>query len=217
LSSYDDQQRIARMSDARPRDTRGRLLGLLCGADRTAAELAGELRISARTVRGHLRLLEEEGIVAHRVVRRDAGKPAHEYYLTPLGSTRLSRAYLPLLAALLEVVHDRAGDVEEEALLREAGRALARRFPRPGGALGKRVAAAVELLGEMGGVSWVRVEDDVLWIHGACCPLRGLVSSRPAACKSVEALLTDFIGAPVREHCVRGDAPACRFVVSQPR
>jgi predicted ArsR family transcriptional regulator len=202
------------MSDARPRDTRGRLLGLLCSADRTAAELAGELRISANAVRGHLGPLEEEGMVAHRVVRRGV-KPAHEYYLTPLGSARLSRAYLPLLSALLEVVHERAGDAGEETLLREAGRVLSRRFPRPGGTLRERVAAAVELLGEMGGVSWVRVEDDVLWIHGACCPLRGLVSSRPTACMSVEALLTDFIGAPVREHCDEGDVPACRFVVSR--
>lgn len=204
------------MSDSRPRDTRGRLLARLCSADRTAAELAGELRISANAVRGHLGPLEEEGMVAHRVVRRGVGKPAHEYYLTPLGSARLSRAYLPLLAALLEVVHERAGEAEEEMLLREAGRAVARRFPRPGGTLRERVAAAVELLGEMGGVSWVRDEDDVLWIHGACCPLRGLVSSRPLACRSVESLLTDFIGVPVREHCDKGDAPACRLAVSRP-
>ncbi|MGH7458170.1 MAG: helix-turn-helix transcriptional regulator [Longimicrobiaceae bacterium] len=194
-------------------DTRGKLLALLCSADRTNSELARELGISTNGVRGHLVRLEEEGLVEHRVVRRGVGKPAHEYHLTSEGSVRLSRAYLPLLSGLLVVVGERAGAGEEETLLREAGRALAPKHSRLEGALRERADAAANLLRKLGGVNTVREDTDGLSIHGVCCPLRALVPDHPLACKAIEAMLAEFIGAPVREQCEKHDPPACRLIV----
>lgn len=194
-------------------DTRGRLLALLCGAERTTSELARELKISANGVRWHLEHLERERMVERRVVRRGVGKPAHEYRLTTEGSRLLSRAYLPMLSGLLSVMRNRAGAGEEEALLREVGRMLARPHPRPEGALRERVDAAVGLLGQLGGISMVREEKNALWIEGACCPLRALVPDHPLACKAVEAMLEECIGAHVREQCEKHDPPTCRLII----
>lgn len=195
-------------------DTRGRLLALLCSADRTTSDLARELGISANGVRGHLARLEEEGLVEYRVVRRGVGKPAHEYRLTEEGSRRISRAYLPLLSGLLSGMSGWGRPEEEEALLREAGRTLARQRSKPEGALRKRVDAGVGLLEELGGICTVRKEKDALWIQGACCPLRALVPDHPLACKAVEAMLEEYVGAPVREQCEKHDPPACRLVIN---
>lgn len=194
-------------------DTRGRLLALLCSAERTTSELARNLEISANGVRWHLEHLEREGMVERRVVRRRVGKPAHEYRLTTEGSRRLSRAYLPMLSGLLSVVRDRAGAGEEEALLREVGRLLARPHARPEAGLRERVDAAVGLLKQLGGISMVREEKDALWIDGACCPLRALVPDYPLACKAVEAMLEECIDAPVREQCEKHDPPTCRLII----
>jgi predicted ArsR family transcriptional regulator len=195
-------------------DTRGRLLSLLCAAKRTTSDLAKELGISANGVRWHLDRLEQEGLVDKRVVRAGVGKPAHEYRLTPEGSRRLSRAYLPLLQALLSVVLERAGHGEGERLLRETGRNLARRHPKAEGSVRERVDAAVGLLGEFGGVATVNEEENGLCIQGACCPLRALVPDHPLACKAVEAMMEEYIGMGVREACEKGDPPGCRMFIT---
>lgn len=204
---------MSESDDSQLEDTRGRLLGLLCSADRTTNELARDLKISANGVRWHLERLEEEGFVERRVVRGGVGKPAHKYRLTNEGSHRLSRAYLPMLSAVLSVVRDGAGAGEEEILLRRVGSMLGQQHPRPNGALRERVDAAADRLGELGGITLVREEDHMVWIHGACCPLRALVPDHPLACTAVEAMLKEYIGAPVREQCRKSDPPTCRFLV----
>lgn len=195
-------------------DTRGNLIALLCSGARTASDLARELKISANGVRWHLERLEAERLVERRVARRGVGKPAHEYHLTPEGSLRLSAAYLPLLSGLLSAILERRGAGEEEGLLRDAGRMLARQRARPDGELRERVDAAVELLRELGAVCSVRREIQGLSIQGACCPLRALVPDHPLACKTVETMLEEYIGAPVREACDRNDPPSCRLVIT---
>lgn len=194
-------------------DTRGKLLALLCSGDHTAGELAQELGITANGARGHLARLEAEGLVERRVARRGVGKPAHEYHLTAEGSLRLSRAYLPLLSALLSVMDGRAGAEDEETLLRQAGRTLALQHARPEGVLRERVDAAAGLLRELGGITIVREETDAFWIEGACCPLRAVVPDHPLACKAVEAMLEEYSGAPVREQCEKQDPPTCRLLI----
>lgn len=199
--------------DSEVKDTRAKLLALLCREDRTASELARELEISANAVRWHLQRLAEEGLVDRGVVRGGVGKPARTYHLTAEGSLRLSRAYLPMLSALLSVLLERENPGEEEALLREVGKMLARQHPRPKGALQDRVNAAVVILGEIGGIATVREEDGNLWIDGGCCPLRALVPNHPSACKAVEALLEEYMGIGVREQCEKHDPPTCRLAI----
>lgn len=195
-------------------DTRGKILALLCRTNQTGGELARALGMSANGVRGHLDRLEKEGLVEHRVVRRGVGKPGYEYLLTAQGSMRLSQAYFPLLSELLSVVRRRGGAAEEEAVLREAGRALVLGRRNPGVNLRSRVDAAVDLLTEFGGISSIGEEGDAISIRGACCLVRGLVPDHPLVCKAVEAMLSEFIGAPVREACERKVPPLCRLVIA---
>ena len=196
-------------------DTRGRILALLCSGHRTGSELARALGMSANGVRGHLARLEKEGLVEHRVVRRGVGKPAHEYLLTADGSMRLSRGYFPLLSALLSVVRRRGGEAEEEAVLRDAGRAVVQGRRSSGGSLRSRADAAVDLLAELGGINSVREDVDALSIHGTCCVVRGLVPDHPLVCKAVEGMLSEFMGAPVRAKCeTKQVPPICRLVIT---
>lgn len=203
------------MSELRssPRDTRGEILALLCGRHRTVSHLAQELRISNNSVRAQLERLEGDGLVRHEVVRQGIGKPAHEYQLTAAGSLRLSRAYLPLLSGLLTVSEERIGADQEEALLRETGRMLAQHYGKPDGRSRVELDAAVDLLGQLGGSSTVREDESVRWIEGACCPLHALIPEHPLACKAIEAMLTEFLGLPIREACDKRDPPSCRLFI----
>jgi predicted ArsR family transcriptional regulator len=194
-------------------NTRGKLLALLCSGNRTTGELARELGISANGVRGHVARLEQEGLVEHQVVRRGVGKPAHEYRLTPSGEVSLSRAYLPLLDQLLAALEARWSGAEVEAVLRSAGHALASWHPPARGSLVERAESTLGLLSGLGGMGYIKEEDGILVIHGACCPIGAIAPEHPLACRAIEAMLSAFMGVPVHESCDRTGRPSCRFEV----
>jgi Predicted transcriptional regulator len=83
--------------------TRGQIVTLLRGANRSVDELAAELGLTDNAVRAHLSVLLREQIVQAVGVRREGsvGKPASIYGIAPGALPLFSRAYSPLLAALL--------------------------------------------------------------------------------------------------------------------
>ena len=101
--------------------TRGQVLTLLGRAPRTVEELAVEVGLTANAVRAHLATLERDGLVRQEGVRRvaGAGKPAAIYALAPEADTHLSRAYAPVLVALVEELADRWPREQSAALLEE--------------------------------------------------------------------------------------------------
>ena len=197
--------------------TRGRIVTLLRRGQRTVEELAAELGVTDNAVRAQLTALERDGLVSAAGVRRSgtAGKPATVYGLASGTDTLFSRAYAPVLAALLHELGDRMPPSELDTLLRGVGRRLAPGVTRAA-AYEDRVHAAAGLLGDLGGdADLVRTEDGyAIRAHG--CPLARAVSARPETCRAVEQLLAEVTGTSVHEHCDRADGPRCRFAISAP-
>src|SRR5919199_2466967 len=101
--------------------TRGQVVTLLRRSERTVEELARALGLTDNGVRAHLAVLERDGIVRQRgSVRRSGGggKPAYVYELTEGGENLFPKAYEPALRRLLDVLSERLGSEESEALLR---------------------------------------------------------------------------------------------------
>ncbi len=195
-------------------DRRREILAMLCISNRTVSELARELGISNTAVRSHLVLLEEEGLVHHERVRRGVGKPAHEYCITAAGESLLSRAHLPLLRQLLEVLESELPAAAVESVLRKAGRRLAPAPPGRSGSARTRAEAAAALLRELGGLAFV--SEGGSSIRCRCCAIAALVVDHPLACKAMEAMLAEYLDTPVHEWCDRGARPQCRFEIEQP-
>lgn len=107
-------------------------------------------------VRAHLSTLERDGMVRSAGVRRGlgAGKPSTVYELPPQAEMVFSRAYPPVLGALLEEVVSRLPREQMEAILVGTGRRLAEPLLPPGTASrAARLRAAVEVLNALGGGS----------------------------------------------------------------
>src|SRR4051794_36819114 len=106
--------------------TRGRILALLRAGQRTVDELAREVGLTDNAVRPHLLALERDGLIRSTGFRRaeGAGKPAVLYDLHPDAEPLLSRAYAPVLGALLEVITETLPTREAHKVLRETGRRL---------------------------------------------------------------------------------------------
>lgn len=196
--------------------TRGRVLVLLRRGPQTVDELAGVLGLTDNGVRVHLAMLERDGMVRQAGVRRaeGAGKPATVYELTPEAEALFSRAYAPVLGALVEELVSQLPPERSTALLEGVGRRLAAAVrPPPGARFEARLRAAVDVLAGLGGAVELEARAGTRVIRGRGCPLSATVSRRPEACRVVEALLSEVVGAPVRQCCRHGDRPSCCFEV----
>ena len=130
--------------------TPGRIIDLLRDAPRTVDDLATALAITGTAVRLQLATLERDGLARVEGRRPSARKPALVYGLTQRADFLLSRAYVPVLRALLDTIGARMRPAERIALLREVGRRIAAALPRSTGPRRERLHAAsraIELLG----------------------------------------------------------------------
>jgi predicted ArsR family transcriptional regulator len=198
--------------------TRGRILGLLRCETRTVEELAQALDLTDNAVRAHLSTLERDGMVRSAGVRRGpgAGKPSTVYELPAEAEMVFSRAYPPVLGALLEEVVSQLPGEQMEAILVGTGRRLATPLLPPGTASrAARLRAAVSVLNALGGAASLEEgEGGRTIIRGCGCPLASAVARRPEVCRAFEALVSDVVGAPVRQCCRQGDRPSCCFEIA---
>lgn len=196
--------------------TRGRVLGILRRGPRTVEELARDLDLTDNAIRAHLATLERDGLVIQDGVRRGpgAGKPAQVFALGPGVAVRLSRAYAPVLATLLDELGDQLGSPRVETLMAAAGRRLAATAPHPSGSLEKRVAAAVGLMHDLGSDATVVPEGSGFRVEGSGCPLSAAVSHRPETCRALLGFLAEATGGRVTQCCTQGANPHCCFTVS---
>ncbi|MDB4910629.1 MAG: regulatory protein ArsR [Gemmatimonadetes bacterium] len=197
--------------------TRGRVVTLLRGGNRSVDQLAAELGLTDNAVRAHLVILEREQIIHSIGVRREGGvgKPAAIYAIAPGAQPLFSRAYSPLLSALLTVLRTHERPAVVRRLLMRAGRRMAPRN-RATGSLEARVRAGSNLLNELGGSTDVTREANAFVIRGHGCPLSEAVVACPETCRAVEQMLTEVTGTSVVESCERDGPPNCHFRVPTP-
>ena len=197
--------------------TRGRMVTLLRRSGRTVEDLAGALGLTDNGVRAHLAVLERDGIVRQRgSVRRSSGggKPAYVYELTLEAEDLFPKAYEPALGRLLDVLVERLGLEESEALLRTVGRRLAESKTVPTDGTRARLEAAADALNELGGLAELEEQDGALFIRGYSCPLAAVTPDHPEVCCLAEALVAEVAGVPVHERCDRSERPRCCFEVA---
>ncbi|MGH7664512.1 MAG: helix-turn-helix transcriptional regulator [Gemmatimonadaceae bacterium] len=197
--------------------TRGQIVALLRRGSQTVDELAELVGLTDNAVRSHLSTLERDGLVRQDGVRRvdGPGKPATLYEIHPDAEALLSRAYVPVLGALLDELAAQMASERSAELMQAVGRRLAAGVPRPRAedALEVRVRAGAALLNSLGGDTQVEQRGGALSIRGCGCPLSAATARRPEVCRAVESLLSEVVGAPVRETCDRGDRPQCCFQI----
>jgi predicted ArsR family transcriptional regulator len=195
--------------------TRGHVLILLRTGDRTVNEIADELQITDNAVRTHLVSLERDGLVQPKGTKRGVRRPHVSYGLTPDAEHMFSSAYGAVLNNFVAVGRKRLGDRGLRAAMRQVGRRIARaRLPAVKGTTRtQRIKAVLGLLKEIGGAATICDKKGKLFIRGNGCPLAAVTAEYPEACLILEALLAEGIGARVKERCVHGPNPCCRFEI----
>jgi predicted ArsR family transcriptional regulator len=201
------------------KSTRGKILDLLRTRERTVNELAAELRLTDNAVRAHLASLERDKLVFQSGMKPGVRKPHTTYALGPEAEQLFPKAYGRLVSLLMSIFSRQITPRKLRAGMRTAGRALARGHLRElkGKTRQQRIDAALRILKELGGTATFRKEAGKHFIYGNGCPIAAATANHPEACLLAESLLTEIIGSPVKERCIHGPAPSCRFQVKSTR
>ena len=192
----------------------GRILALLRRASMTVDDLAGGLGLSGNAIRAQLAALERDGLVERAGERRGASKPAKVYALTREADLLFSRAYIPVLTELLQVLDSKLERGEFDAVMREVGARLMGDRRRSAGDALQRAQAACDLLNSLGGLARVEQQDGTLMIRSDGCPLAAATQRHPEACNAMESLLSEFTGLRVAKCCDREERLRCCFELS---
>jgi predicted ArsR family transcriptional regulator len=197
------------------KSTRGKIFDLLRTREWTVNELAEKLRLTDNAVRAHLASLERDKLVSQSGRKPGIRKPYTTYGLGPEAEQLFPKAYGQLVSLLMSIFSRQVKPKNLRAGMRAAGRAVARehRHELDGKTRQQRIGTALNILKELGGTATFREEHGKDFIHGNGCPIAAATANHPEACLLAESLLTEIIGVPVKEHCLRGPAPSCRFEV----
>jgi predicted ArsR family transcriptional regulator len=195
--------------------TRGKILDLLRTKEQTVNELAAALRVTDNAVRAHLLSLERDGLTHQSGSQPGFRKPHAMYALTPDAEQIFPKSYGVLLDLLLIVISRQLSPRELRAAMREVGKRVADNhlLELKGKSRNERIEAALRILKDVGGSATFEESDGRHFIRGNGCPLAAATSRHPEACLIAETLLSEIIGAPVKERCIHGSAPSCRFEI----
>jgi predicted ArsR family transcriptional regulator len=193
----------------------GKVLAQLRDGPRTVEEIAVALRITPNAVRNQLRKLQEWKLAARTGIRPTASKPSALYSITLDGEIQFSTIYLPVLSQFLRVAEGHCSGRRLGSWMRETGKTLGRRYPKPEGSTRERIEDAAQLLKSFGGLPRVRRQNGRTIIESSACPLSALTTEHPPACRILESLLAEYLGASVRTCCVTGPVPSCCFEIKQ--
>ena len=197
------------------KSTRGKILDLLRTRDQTVNELAADLRLTDNAVRAHLLSLERDGLIHQSGTQPGFRKPHVTYGLTPEAEQIFPKSYGVLLDLILIVISRQLSPKELRAAMREVGKRIADNHlvEIKGKSRKQRIETALRILKDLGGAATLEESEGKHFICGNGCPLVAATSRHPEACLIAESLLSQIIDTPVKERCVHGAAPSCRFEI----
>ena len=197
--------------------TRGRIITLMRGSTKTVNDLAEDLELTDNAVRAHLLSLERDGLIRQRGVQRGVRKPHFAYELTDEAEHLFPKAYDALFNQIVTVLKGRLTPKALKEILREVGRSLAgdQTSSKQRTDLATRVGKGLAALEAIGGSARVEKKAGKIIIQGGSCPLATAVAEHPEVCQLAESLLSEIIGAKVREQCTREGTPKCAFLVTE--
>jgi predicted ArsR family transcriptional regulator len=195
--------------------TRGRIVEELRRRNSASAiDLAGHFNLSPNAIRQQLVVLERDGLVVEKSVRRGRTKPTYEFSLTSEGEKLFPQQYDKLLGAVLREVKEQFGDegvakVFEGISKRTVAKTKARvTAPDTQG----KVAQLAEVLREGGVVAEYSLIDGGFALHEHNCPYSEVVKDHPEVCSVIHHVLDEAVGGThVQTESIATGGKECRF------
>jgi predicted ArsR family transcriptional regulator len=195
--------------------TRGRIVAeLRRRGSASASDLADAFDLSPNAVRQQLVVLERDGLVAERAVRRGPTKPTLEFSLTPAADELFPQRYDRLVSSVLREVRRQYGDAAiarifdsiSDRAVRRAKRAVTAARPE------ERVSQLAELLRRDGVVAEYSLIDGGFALHEHNCPYSAVAKEHPEMCHVVHHMIDETIGGEMEQtESLATGGKECRF------
>ena len=197
--------------------TRGRVLSMLREETRTVAQMAKALHITENGIRAQLASLEDEGLVRQSGVLPGTRKPFNAYELTEEGERLFPTPYGQMIGELLNVIGEQCTEQQIDKICSETARRFAVKYAPVAekSSFENRMALALRVINEMGGVASVSEGGSKIVLSGKTCPVGELVKGRPRTCDFMKRLISTITGTQVVEKCERDGKPHCCFEISK--
>ncbi|HEV3089185.1 MAG TPA: helix-turn-helix domain-containing protein [Candidatus Elarobacter sp.] len=197
--------------------TRGKIVGALHERRSASAfDLAAQFGLSPNAIRQQLIILERDGLIAGRSVRRGKTKPTVEYSLTPEAGRYFPQRYDKMLNAVLREIREAGGNEAVKAVFDRIGQRSADRIAAGSATAEDQLAVLVSALKASGvNAELQKTEHGTILLHEHSCPYASVVAENPEACGAIHAILDRV--APSRAQQVESLATGgneCRFEIS---
>jgi predicted ArsR family transcriptional regulator len=197
--------------------TRGRIVEeLRRRKSASAIDLAEHFNLSPNAIRQQLVVLERDGLVVEKSVRRGRTKPTYEFSLTADGEKLFPQQYDKMLGAVLREVKEQFGEagvtkVFEGIAKRTVAKTKARlTAPDTQG----KVAQLAEVLREAGVVAEYSLIDGGYALYEHNCPYSEVVKDHPQVCSVIHQVLDENVGTHhVQTESIATGGTQCRFEV----
>jgi predicted ArsR family transcriptional regulator len=182
----------------------------------SAVELAHHFSLSPNAIRQQLVVLERDGLVVERSVRRGPTKPTYEFSLTPEADKLFPQQYDKMLSAVLRELRQQFGEqgvakVFDGISKRAIGRAKERLTAEdPEG----KIAQLTGFLRDHGVVAEYNLIDGGFELHEHNCPYSEVVKEHPEVCSVIHHVLDETLGGEhVQTESLATGGSECRFEV----
>ena len=203
--------------------TRGKIVGALRERHAASAfDLATSFGLSPNAIRQQLVILERDGLVSGRSVRRGRTKPTVEYSLTVDADRYFPQRYDKMLNAVLREIRAAGGTEAVKAVFDRIGERSADRLLPTIDGLGAeaRVAVVVSVLKASGVTADLETTTSgTLVLHEHSCPYASVVAENPECCSAIHTILERVVpGEAEQVESLATGGSQCRFEIStEPR
>jgi predicted ArsR family transcriptional regulator len=162
----------------------------------SATDLARSFGLSPNAVRQQLMVLERDGLVAEKPVRRGPTKPTYEFSLTSDADKLFPQAYDKMLTAVLRELRSQFGAAGVERVFDGLSRrAIDRaRLAVTGNQPEERVAQLTEMLRRSGVVAEYSLIDGGFALHEHSCPYSSAAKEHPEVCQVIHNVIDETLG-----------------------
>ena len=180
----------------------------------SAADLAALFGLSPNAVRQQLVVLERDGLVVEKAVRRGPTKPTLEFSLTPAADKLFPQQYDKMLSAVLREVRDIYGEpaiaqIFDGISRRAVDKAKARVTATD---TEGKIAQLTESLREQGVVAEYSLIDGGFALEEHNCPYSEVAKEHPEMCQVIHHVFDGTVGGRVEQtDSLATGGKSCRF------
>ena len=200
--------------------TRGRIVEELRRCKTASAvDLARLFGLSPNAIRQQLVVLERDGLVVERSVRRGKTKPTYEFSLTQDAEKLFPQQYDKMLNAVLREVKTQYGSEGVAAVFDGIAKRTVEKVRSrvTGEDTETKVAQLTKVLGEGGVVAdYSLIEGGGFQLREHNCPYSEVVKDHPEVCSVIHHVLDETIGGPhVQTESLATGGDACTFHIAK--